>query len=316
MEFVFESSPWERYLQELQPGQSISASYMLTLLEGEDEETVEQTFALMEEKQLRFDLSDLPRPNMTGENGLRLRREAELAKQEKFWLQLEETDPLRLYLEELENGSDDFAESLRQVAQMATEFTGRGVLLLDLIQEGSLGLWRATQTGEEPRQAILFALQKAAIQQARADGVGQKLRTALEDYRSVDEKLLTELGRNPTVEEIAEQLHMDAESAALLADMLDTVRRMDRVKAPAQPEKETEEEDQAVENTAYFQMRQRISELLSTLSEDEATLLRLRFGLEGGMPLTPEQAGRQLGLTPEEVVKIEAAALLKLRNEG
>ena len=61
-------------------------------------------------------------------------------------------------------------------------------------------------------------------------------------------------------------------------------------------------------------MRQRIADLLSGLSERDAKLLTLRFGLEGGKPLTPEQTGRQLGLTPEEVVAAEAAALAKLRN--
>ena len=80
-------------------------------------------------------------------------------------------------------------------------------------------------------------------------------------------------------------------------------------------EKEPEPEDeQAVEDTAYFQMRQRITELLSTLPEEDAKLLTLRFGLEGGLPMTPEDAGRKLGMTPEEVIAREAAALAQLRN--
>ena len=139
MDFVFESSPWENYLQQLKPGQSISASYLLTLLEGEDEQTVEQAFADMEQAGITVDISDLPKPAMAGESGLRLRREAELAKQEKFWLQLEENDPLRLYLEELESADDELEVSLREVVTAAKDFTGRGVMLLDLIQEGSLG---------------------------------------------------------------------------------------------------------------------------------------------------------------------------------
>ena len=75
------------------------------------------------------------------------------------------------------------------------------------------------------------------------------------------------------------------------------------------------EEDQAVEDTAYFQMRQRILELLSVLPEADSRLLTLRYGLEGGLPLSPEETGRKLGLTPQEVVMKEAAALAKLRNE-
>ena len=111
MEFVFESSPLEMYISKLQSGQTVSASYLLTLLEGEEEALVEQAFESLRDKGITFELADLPRPNITGESGLRLRREAELAKQEKFWLQLEETDPLRLYLEELQDTADDLADS-------------------------------------------------------------------------------------------------------------------------------------------------------------------------------------------------------------
>ena len=75
-----------------------------------------------------------------------------------------------------------------------------------------------------------------------------------------------------------------------------------------------EEAEQAVENTAAFQMHQRIADLLSSLEPEEARLLTLRFGLEGGKPMTPQETGRILGLTPDEVVAREAAALAKLRK--
>ena len=71
----------------------------------------------------------------------------------------------------------------------------------------------------------------------------------------------------------------------------------------------------AVEDTAYFQVRQRIAELLASLSQEDAKLLRLRFGLDDQKPLSPVQTGEVLGMTPEEVVRREAAALAKLRNE-
>ena len=69
-----------------------------------------------------------------------------------------------------------------------------------------------------------------------------------------------------------------------------------------------------MEDTAYFQSRQRIAELLSELTQQEAKLLTLRFGLEGGAPLSPEDTGRKLQMTPEEVLRTEAAALSKLRK--
>ena len=160
------------------------------------------------------------------------------------------------------------------------------------------------------------ALAKVITMQARANGVGQKMRQAVEDYRAVDERLLSDLGRNPTLEEIAEELHISPEEAAVIAKMLENVRMMDKVKTAEQPrEEEDPEEQQAVEDTAYFQMRQRIADLLADLPEDDTKLLTLRFGLEGGLPLSPEEAGRKLGLTPEEVVTREATALAQLRNQ-
>jgi DNA-directed RNA polymerase sigma subunit (sigma70/sigma32) len=98
--------------------------------------------------------------------------------------------------------------------------------------------------------------------------------------------------------------------------MLENARIVEQAKAPADEPEETEEDNQAVEDTAYFQSRQRIADMLSGLSAREAELLSLRFGLEGGLPLSPEDVGKRLGMTSQEVVAMEAAALAKLRKEG
>ena len=120
---------------------------------------------------------------------------------------------------------------------------------------------------------------------------------------------------NLTLAEIAEELHMTEDEAGSLAQMVSAARRLAQFRPEEKPEEEEQaEEQQAVEDTAYFQTRQRIAEMLSGLSEEDAKLLSLRFGLEGGLPMTPEEAGRKLGLTPEEVVTREAAALAKLRQ--
>jgi len=148
---------------------------------------------------------------------------------------------------------------------------------------------------------------------AREKGVGQKLRQAVEDYRAVDEQLLSELGRNPTLEEIAQRLHMTVDAAAEVAKTMEAARTLAMAKQP-QEQEPTSEDEQAVEDTAYFQMRQRIADLLADLDETDAQLLTLRFGLEGGKPLSPEEVGKKLGLTPEEAVAREAAALSKLRQ--
>ena len=208
---------------------------------------------------------------------------------------------------------------LSRVIELAQDYVGYGVLLMDLIQEGSLGLWQAIQSYCEGVYAdhrdrwIRFYLARAVILQAHASGVGQKMRRAMEDYRQIDERLLAELGRNPTLEEIAEQLHMSPEETEAVKKTIENARLVDRVNRPEEPE-DSQEQTQAVEDTALFQMRQRIGDLLSSLEEADARLLTLRFGLEGGKPRTPEETGRLLGLTPQEVVAREAAALSKLRK--
>lgn len=349
LDFSFEERPWEAYVRGLEQGDKVSASYALTLMEGEEEDTVEEFFQTLEELTVSLDLSDLPAPVYSGELGTALRRELELAKNGLHPADMEETDPLRLYLEELSaipvcgdicllaeelslaNRAGKDGEklqnkivnlSLSRVVSLAADHAGRGMLLMDLIQEGSIGLWRCTQCWcgkgadfETIRDRwIRFYMGKGIILQAKASGVGQKLRAALEDYRAVDERLLADLGRNPTLEEIAEELHMRPEETAVIKSMLDNARLLSQAKKPEDDEQEEEAKEQAVEDTAYFQMRQRIADLLAELSPEDAKLLTLRFGLEGGKPLSPEEAGRHLGLTAAEVVAREGAALAKLRK--
>ena len=324
-----------------QAGDVISAAGMLTMLEEESEQALEDALQDLEIACMGLDISGLPKASGTGEAALRLRQEMQLVRKGLKPEQLDQDDPLRLYLEEVAQipvfgdeqllaedcakGSESAMQTLTnlglsRVIELAAEHVGYGVLLLDLIQEGSLGLWQAVQNFRGGDYAsyrdrwIRFYMAKAVTMQARQNGVGQKMRTALEDYKEVDERLLGELGRNPTLEEIAAELHMTAEEAASVKNMLENARLLAQAKKPEEEEETPEEADQAVEDTAYFQMRQRISELLSGLNEADAKLLTLRFGLEGGKPMSPEQTGKLLGLTPEEVVAQEGAALAKLRN--
>lgn len=341
LDFSFEQSPWEAFLMTKGMGDTISAANLLTMLEGEDEQQVEDALADLETGCMNLDISDLPKAGGTGEAAVRLRQEMQLAKKGLDPRELDGNDPLRLYLEEVADmpafgdeqllaekcakGEESAMEpltnlGLSRVIEIAAEHVGYGVLLLDLIQEGSLGLWQAIQNyhyGDYVRHRdrwIRFYMAKAVTLQARSNGVGQKMRTALEDYKEVDERLLGELGRNPTLEEIALELHMSVEEASAVKKMLDDARLLAQAKKPVEPEEEKEEEEQAVEDTALFQMRQRILDLLSGLNAEDQKLLTLRFGLEGGKPLSPEDTGKRLGLTPDEVVAREAAALAKLRN--
>ena len=342
LEYSFEPRPWETWLRTKQMGDTVSAAQLLTILEEENEQAAEDALQEMEMACMLLDISDLPRLSGSGEAAVRLRQEAQLVKQGLRPETLEENDPLRLYLEEVAampacgdetllaeaaaKGRQSAMEQLTnlglsRVIALAGEYVGWGVLLLDLIQEGSIGLWHAIShfhggDYEAHRDKwIRFYLAKALFLQARSAGVGQKLRTAMEDYRAVDERLLGDLGRTPSVEEIAEELHLSVPETEAVRRMLDNARMMNKARQETEELEPTEEDEQAVENTALFQMRQRIADLLSGLSAEDQQLLTLRFALEGGLPMSTEEVGRKLGLTPEEVMAKEAAALSKLRNK-
>ena len=341
LEFSFEPAPWEQWLGNFPRGASVPAGGLLTLLEGEEEQELEDALQAMEEAGMELDIRDLPKSFGSGETALRLRQEQQLAQKGISPDALEENDPLRLYLEEIAAipvcGDEDLLAQdaaagkesaanaltnlgLSRVVEMAGAFTGYGVLLTDLIQEGSLGLWKAVGSYREGEYSafrdrwIRFYLARAVALQARSSGVGERLRQAMEDYRQVDQRLLSDLGRNATVEEIAQELHLSVEQAESVRAMLENARLLQQAHPSAEDEETPEEAEQAVENTAAFQMHQRIADLLSSLEPEEARLLTLRFGLEGGKPMTHQETGRILGLTPDEVVAREAAALAKLRK--
>jgi RNA polymerase primary sigma factor len=341
LEFSFDMAPWEEALEAIADNGSIGVVQLLTLLEGESEAGVEEALLQLELRHISLDISGLPRPQATGEAALRLRREIQWVENNEPVEALEETDPLRLYLEEVASlpaagdiqlmaerfagGYDPVLPGLTNlmlstVIAMAKEMTGWGVLLMDLIQEASLGLWQGIlsfRSGEfEPHAQwwIRQYLHRAVLLQARETGLGQRMKQAMEDYRMVDERLLSDLGRNPTVEEIAEAMHMRPAEVEAVAGMVENARFLSRAKQETAPVEEDPEEEQHVEDTALFQSRQRIEEMLCDLTQEERKLISLRFGLEGGLPLSAEDTGAKLGLTASEVVAMETAALAKMRN--
>ena len=343
MEFTFEKSPWEQMLATLHSGDRIFGLECLKRIEDLSQEEAEEALLALEERGIALDVTDLPPCGNDGEAAVRLKLEQELSQNRQLLTGLEENDPLRLYLEELSGipaagdekllveqylaGNDNVAQqlvnlSLGRVVERACAMTGHGVLLLDLIQEGSLGLWQGilNYTGGDYEPHVCWwidqYLAKAVLMQAHTGGIWQKMRQGMADYRDMDQRLLAELGRNPTLEEIAQAIHISPEEAATYASMLNQARAKEQMEQLRQPQEKTPEDEQAVENTAYFQTRQRIADMLSTLTEQEGKLLTLRFGLEGGMSKTPEDTGAILGLSPEEVIKQEAAALLKLRQQA
>ena len=323
-------------------GQSLSGAELLTRTDSRSDEELEELYAYLAENAVTIDLSDLPRNLGSGEAARRLREEEQLVRDGKLLTGLEENDPLRLYLQELASipvcgdaevlalellEGKDVRErlvnlSLSRVVELAMAHTGRGVLLMDLIQEGSLGLWDAILnfaggSFEHCRDlGITQAMARAIIRQARASGLGQKMRQAVEDYRMVDERLLSELGRNPTLDEIAESMHMTVSEVETVRKLLDNARLVGKAHEVKEPEEETPEDTQAVEDTAYYQTRERVDSLMSGISELEQKVVTMRYGLDGKAPQTAQEVGRKLNLTVSEVVELETAALNKMRKSG
>ena len=267
LDISFDENPWQAYRMTLQMGDTVSAAELLTMLEGYSDDVLEDALQDMEEGCVNLSVESFSRGFGTGEAALRLRREAELVKMGLTPGALEENDPLRLFLEEVAStpaaGDEQLLAErcargeeaamlpltnlgLSRVIELAGEHTGYGVLLLDLIQEGSLGLWQAIRCyrggvySAYRDRWIRFYMAKIITAQQRACGVGQKLRAALEDYRAVDERLLGELGRNPTLEELAEHLHMSVGETETVRKMLDSARLMNRAHGTEQPPEEEE----------------------------------------------------------------------------
>lgn len=341
-EFLFDQSPWEAYLNSCRRGSSVSAWNLLSVLENEDDEAVEDAFTILAQRELTLDLSSLPCLERGEQTTQRLKQEAEYARDGLHTERMEENDPLRLYLEEIAatascgdekllaerllSGNQRAAEQLAnlglsRVIELACEHAGKAVLLLDLIQEGNIGLWEAIQSYKGGDFAVYRDrlvsnyMKKAIILQARSSGISQRMRQLLLHYRETDEALLAQLGRNPSLEEIAAHMGISLEVAQNIQKTMADVLVLSQAEKLLQPKEPDAEDDMAVEDTAYFQIRQRIGELLSGLDELDSKILSMRFGLDKGLPMSAEETARVLGITSGEVTAHENAALAKLRAE-
>ncbi len=338
--FTFEPSAWELKLDRLKCGEAMPAEHFLALLEGEEEDAVEQALQALEEKRVTLCADTISADPGTGVTQKRLEWEKTLVNADALVESLPDGDPLKLYLDEIAavpaagdpqmlaqcllDGDREAAQRLADLTigravSMAQKMAGRGVLLMDLIQEASLGMWKGIleYSGGSFDTHIHWWINQylaAAITlQARANGVGRKLREGMEAYRAADRRLLTRIGRNPTVEEIAQELAVPVETAQIYEETLAAARTMEKVKQPAP--REDPDDAQAVENTAYFQSRQRIDEMLSVLTAQQAQVVTLRFGLDGDPPCDPQTVAQKLSMTADQVLAVEAQALEIMRNK-
>ena len=260
-------------------------------------------------------------------------------------------DPVRMYLKEIgkvpllsaeeeielakrmENGDQEakkrLAEAnLRLVVSIAKRYVGRGMLFLDLIQEGNLGLIKAVEKFDY-RKGYKFstyatwwirqAITRAIADQARTIRIPVHMVETINKLIRVRRQLLQELGREPTPEEISEEMGMPVDR---VREILKISQEPVSLETPIGEEEDSHlgdfiQDDNVpvpAEAASFTLLREQLVEVLGTLTEREQKVLRLRFGLDDGRARTLEEVGKEFNVTRERIRQIEAKALRKLRH--
>jgi len=260
-------------------------------------------------------------------------------------------DPVRMYLKEIgkvplltaeeeielakrmeegdESAKKRLAEAnLRLVVSIAKRYVGRGMLFLDLIQEGNLGLIKAVEKFDY-RKGYKFstyatwwirqAITRAIADQARTIRIPVHMVETINKLIRVSRQLLQELGREPTPEEIAKEMNMPVDR---VREILKISQEPVSLETPIGEEEDSHlgdfiQDDNVpvpADAAAFTLLREQLGEVLDTLTEREQKVLKLRFGLDDGRARTLEEVGKEFNVTRERIRQIEAKALRKLRH--
>ena len=318
-----------------------------------NEEQIEKIYEYLEENnvdvlKMTDDDDDVPEPD----DDLLLEDEEDI---EKIDLSIPEgvsiEDPVRMYLKEIgkvpllsadeeielakrmEDGDQEakkrLAEAnLRLVVSIAKRYVGRGMLFLDLIQEGNLGLIKAVEKFDY-RKGYKFstyatwwirqAITRAIADQARTIRIPVHMVETINKLVRVSRQLLQELGREPQPEEIAEEMKIPVER---VREILKISQEPVSLETPIGEEEDSHlgdfiQDDNVpvpADAAAFTLLKEQLSEVLVTLTDREQKVLRLRFGLDDGRARTLEEVGKEFNVTRERIRQIEAKALRKLRH--